>query len=115
MAPSVSISLILIRRVNGGWVSPVETVRKPSFQRKTKRRSDNAIHDVGQARRELGRSAQGTHGRDCEAQRRGGQSRHDGRKRRAGPTRGYPPPPGFSKPTNPPPPPFPPRHGNTSR
>src|SRR6266571_6795594 len=36
MAPSVSISLILIRRVNGGWVSPAETVRKPTPNAKLK-------------------------------------------------------------------------------
>src|SRR6266436_956232 len=78
----LSISPLLTRRVNDGWVPADEAVRKPSPPPEIKRRYDDEIHGIGQARRELGPSAQGTHGRYSDNRRRGGPERHDARERR---------------------------------
>ena len=64
----------------------------------TIRRSNDAIHDDRQARRESGPSAQGADGCHCEARRRGGESRHDAGERRPGANRAGRPRPAFRRP-----------------
>src|SRR6266478_4051767 len=79
----LSISPLLVRHTNEGWVPADETVPKsPAQNPEIKRRYDDEIHGIGQARRELGPSAQGTHGRHSDNRRRGGPERHDARERR---------------------------------
>src|ERR1700722_3148150 len=62
--PYLSISPPLVRHIDESWVPAAEG--GSGDQREIKRRNNNAIHDVGQARRELRASAQGVDGRHCE-------------------------------------------------
>src|ERR1700692_465071 len=92
----LSISMPLVRRLIEGRVPTVEdSSESPVLNPEIKRRYDDEIHDIGQARRELGPSAQGTHGRHSSDKQRGGGEWHDARERWAGANRPKQPRPGF--------------------
>src|SRR5262249_11559452 len=76
---NLSISRPVVRREHGAEVPPVETVRGPGSEPKTRRRQNDAIHRTAQGRPALrgGRSPRPrTHGEDGEVH--GGD--HEGRR-----------------------------------